>query len=822
MNYLLKIYKPALYSLAIILAFFISMLIYFSPVLEGEELRQHDVIQYEGMSKEINDFREETGKEPLWTNSMFGGMPAYLISVRYNNMLSKIHSFFNINHEHPHVLAVLYFICFFIALLLLNVRVDLSMLGALFYGFSSYFFIIIEAGHVTKAIALSYMPIIVAGVVATYQGKKWLGTALFALFLSLQIMISHLQITYYTLLIIVIFGIFQVYTSIKTKTIRDNFIKPSAFLVVGALLAILPNLSNLYMTYDYGKDTMRGKSELTHDKEDQTTGLNKSYALSYSYEIGETFNLLIPNFKGGSSSGELSKDSHMYKALEKNQVPRNQIRSMTKNAPLYWGEQTSTSGPVYIGAIVIFLFVFALFIVSGPIKWWLLSATIFSIMIAWGNNFMILVEPMLDYFPGFNKFRTISMILVIAQFCIPLLAIFGLRKFFSQQNEEDKKDLFKKLLYSLYITGGLILLLIFTADMHTFSGSVDNQLQSAWPDWLMEALRKDRKSLLIADAWRSLGFVVATFTVLTIYHFKKITVQTSIAILVVLTLLDLWQVDKRYLNDDDFEKTRQVQQDYFAPRAVDKLILQDTAMHYRVMNLDNPFNDAVTSYHHKSIGGYHGAKLQRYQDIIDFHLSKMNTDVFNMLNAKYFIVPNRETGERQVHPNTEALGNAWFVEHIRFVPNPDAEIEALNSFNPSETAIVDTRFKDNITDSSFILEPSANIELTSYAPNRLTYSSSNTHTGLAVFSEIFYNKGWNAYIDGELTPHIRVNYILRALEIPAGNHHIEFKFEPQAFYITNRISLISSFILILVLLSIFYSKIKKYHETRKKEITIEQ
>ncbi|MFO7869485.1 MAG: YfhO family protein [Bacteroidales bacterium] len=822
MNNLIKIFKPTIFCLAVILAFFISTLIYFSPLLEGKQLQQHDIVQYKGMSKELRDYRKETGEEAIWTNSMFSGMPGYLISTKYDNLIKKTFTPLKNDMKHPNIQAFMYFLCFFIALLLLKIPIGLSMLGALFYGFSSYFFIIIDAGHYTKSLALGYMPVIIAGVVATYKGNKWLGSVLFAFFLSLQLTTQHFQITYYTVLIILFFVLIYGYKKFKTKEFIESFIKPSLFLLVAVSFAALSNISTLYMTYDYGKDTMRGESELSHNKADKTSGLNKSYALSYSYGIDETFNLLIPNYKGGASQGELPDDSHMEKALKQNRVPQNQIQGMTKQAPLYWGDQSSTSGPVYIGAVVIFLFIFALFIVTGPVKWWLLSATIFSIMVAWGNNFMMLLDPMLDYLPGFNKFRTVSMILVIAQFCIPLLAIFGLQKFFYQNSPENKKDLFKKLQYSLYITGGLILLLIFTADMHSFKGNVDQQLQSAWPDWLIDALRQDRKSLLISDAWRSLGFVVATFAVLTAYHYKKITLKIAISFLVILTILDLWQVDKRYLNDDDFVKTRKNQQNQLTPTKIDSYIKQDTALYYRVMNFNNPFNDAVTSYHHKSIGGYHGAKLQRYQDLIDFHLSKMNMDVLNMLNAKYFIIPDRETGKNQVQKNTEALGNAWFVEKLSFVPNPDAEIEALNSFNPAKKAITDIEFKDDISDTVFTVNSSANIDLTEYEPNYLRYAVSNNNTGFAVFSEIYYPKGWNAYIDGEFTPHFRVNYVLRALEIPAGKHIIEFKFEPRAYYITNTISLISSIILIIILLAIFIVEIKKYYDKHKETVITEQ
>ncbi|MCK9561537.1 MAG: YfhO family protein [Bacteroidales bacterium] len=794
----LQAYKPFMYSLAIIVLFFGMILLYFSPMLEGKTLGQHDVAQYLGMSKELNDYRDSTGNEAIWTNSMFSGMPGYLISVTYNNLIKVVHIVLKIDKEHPQMLAFLYFVCFFIALLFLKIPIWLSMLGALFYGFSSYFFIIIEAGHITKAIALAYMPVIITTVVATYRGNFILGSITFSFFLALQIMTNHMQITYYTMLIILIFIGFHIFDLYKKRELKQ-FIKPSALLCVGIILAVLTNFGTLYMTYDYGKDTMRGASELTHNKDDQTSGLNKSYATSYSYGISETCNLLIPNYKGGASQTKLGTDSHMYKVLQENRVPRNQIKSIVSNAPTYWGDQLSTSGPVYIGAVVIFLFIFALFIIQGPIKWWLLSATIFSILIAWGNNFMFLVEPMLDYFPGFNKFRTISMILVIAQFAIPTLAIIGLHKYIT--DTESRDVLFKKLRQSLYVTGGFILLLLVTAGVYDFSGSIDAQLQGAWPDWLLEALKSDRKSMLIADGWRSFGFVVAVFAALTAYHYKKLTVSKVIIVLSVLTVFDLWPVNKRYLNDDDFKSPQAIQNMFFKTTEVDKAILQDPDIHYRVMNMNNPFNDAITSYHHKSIGGYHGAKLQRYQDIIDMHLSRMNMSVYNMLNAKYFIMQDRETGEEFAQQNPEVLGNAWFVEHLSFVQNPDEEIAALTNFNPKTTAFVDVTFKDFVTDTIRTIDSTAFIQLQTYAPNHLQYSVQTQHDATAVFSEIYYKKGWNAYINNELVPHFRVNYVLRALEIPAGNHTIDFKFEPHMYTVSNRISLVSSLLLLIGFLS---------------------
>ncbi len=798
-------YKPLVQGIAIVALFFISIMIYFSPIFtENKQLSSHDVMQYKGMSKEIIDFNEKTGEQTLWTNSMFSGMPSYLIHTTYSNFTSYIHRIFNTSHETPYMIAFMYFLCFFLALLLLDFSMLLSMLGALFYGFSSYFFIIIEAGHITKAIALGYMPLVIAGVVAAYRSKLLLGTVVFSLFLSLQILINHLQITYYTMLILLVFVGFQLYESIKNKEFVSQFIKPSAFLLVGALLAIASNFGSLYMTYDYGKDSMRGKSELTHDKENKTKGLDKDYATAWSYGIDETCNLFIPNFKGGSSSGSLTEDSETYKTLKQNNVPR--ANQVIKNLPLYWGTQSSTSGPVYIGAIVVFLFIFGLLYVQGTIKWWLLTITIFSILLAWGKNFMGLTEFFLDHFPGYNKFRTVSMILIIAQFAMPLLAILALKRFFT--DEESRTDAFKKLKISLIATGGFLLILLITVGgIYDFSGQYDSQML---PDWLLDALRNDRKSMLYSDIWRTLFFVVATFGVLTAVYFKKITVVVAITLLTVFTYFDMWGVNKRYLNDQDFVAKRSVTNP-FPKSSADVQILADTDPNFRVMNLTvSPFNDASTSYYHKSIGGYHGAKMKRYQELIDFHLSKMNMSVYNMLNTKYFIVEDQQTKQPIAQRNPDALGNAWFISKITIVPNADAEIAALEKFDPKTQAFVDVRFKHLLSDTVFEVDSSSVISLQSYAPNHLVYTSKSATKGVAVFSEIFYDKGWNAYIDGKLVSHFRTNYVLRGLEIPQGEHTIDFKFEPHMYTVSNTISLIGSLLLIIALLGILFLETKKY------------
>ena len=466
--------------------------------------------------------------------------------------------------------------------------------------------------------------------------------------------------------------------------------------------------------------------------------------------------------------------------------------------PTYWGEQPITSGPVYIGAIVIFLFIFGLLYVEGTTKWWLALASLFSILLAWGHNFMPLTDLFLDYFPGYNKFRTVSMILVVAEFTMPLLAILALKKFF----EDEQKELaFKKLAIALGITGGFLLLLIFTSGLWSFAGTHDSDML---PEWLLPSLIADRKAMMSSDLWRSLLLVIITFAILSLVRFQKLKQIPAICLLSALVMVDMIPVNKRFLNNDDFVKPAK---DYFKANAANKMILADKDPNFRVMNFTvSPFNDASTSYFHKSIGGYHGAKMKRYQELIDSCLSQRNFDVYNMLNTKYFIIPG-ENQQPIAQRNPEALGNAWFVESIHMVPNADTEIQSLKDFNPEKEAFVDMRF--TVNNRELQVDSTASITLNSYAPMDLVYTSNNSHDGVAIFSEIYYDKGWNAYIDGEKVPHFRANYVLRGLEIPAGQHQIEFKFEPQTYYTCNRISLISSVILLLGFLAAVIWEVRK-------------
>jgi hypothetical protein len=778
--------------LIIILLFVGISFTYFSPVLQGKLLNMADITHHKGMSKEVTDFREATGEEALWTNSMFSGMPAYQISTRSNgNLMQYVVKVITLGMPNPANLLFLYLLGFYLLLISLKVDYRLSAVGAIAFSFSSYFFIIIMAGHMTKAHAIAYMPMVVAAVLYTYRGRMLLGGVLTALAVALELYANHLQITYYLVLTLILIGLVHFIKDFKANNIPD-FVKRSGVLVLAALLASATAVTRLSTTMEYGTESTRGKSELTNNLDNKTSGLDKDYATSWSYGIAETFTLLIPNFYGGASQGELTTDSETYQAIKR--APN--AKQLIKQLPLYWGTQPFTSGPTYAGSIVIFLFIFGLLFVKSEMRVWILLATIMSIMLAWGKNFMSLTDLFLDYFPGYNKFRAVSMILVIAEFTLPLLGFVALNKFLFNDSDNKKKPL----QLAFYIVGGLTLIfaLIPTLFFDFVAGQDASLAKNGWP---IDALQADRAVLLSADAWRSFTFITLTFGAMWMFLKNKISSKYVILIVGILVLADMWTVNKRYLNDDNFARKRNVEVPY-QETAADLQILRDTDPNFRVFNQSvSTFNDASTSYFHKSIGGYHGAKLKRYQELIENHIAKGNMAVLNMLNTKYFITPK---GQAQQNPG--AMGNAWFVNEINIVANADAEIAALNGFNPADSAIVDTSFSEQII---FELDNTgASIVLTEYKPNYLKYNSTTTKDGIAIFSEIYYDKGWNAYVNGELKTYFRANYVLRGMKIPAGNHVVEFKFEPAVYHVSERIALASSVILLLLLAFVSIKELK--------------
>jgi hypothetical protein len=805
--------KPCLPHLIAVFLFIIISFAYFYPVLEGKVLKANDSTVSRINSKEIQDFREKYGREPLWTNSIFGGMPAYLISTRYPGNLFKYADTILRIFKMPVSVLFLSMVGFYVLLLVFGVNPWLAITGALAYSLSSFFFLILGAGHNTQAIALAYMAPMIGGIYYTYRYDALKGALFTAFILTLEILANHPQITYYAMMCLLVFAIVEFIYAIKRKSVI-RFLKTSALLVIPFIIAVGINFASLYTTYEYGKYSIRGKSDLTSDNKSSASGLDKSYITYWSYGIDETFNLLIPDYKGGSSR-PFDRTSETVKALNKNNA-----QSAANQLQKYWGTQPGTDGPHYVGAIVIFLFILGLVIIQGPEKWWLLSATALSIMLAWGKNFMPFSDLFIEYFPGYNKFRAVTMILVIAQFCIPLLGILALRDIFN--GSLPRKAIIKGFKISLGLTVGFISLLIIFPGI---AGSFLGQHETEYPEWLKSALVTDRKDLLKTDAFRSLIFILFAAVTILGFIFEKLRKNQAIIILTVLIVFDLWIIDKRYLNADRFEKSSVIQKSFTAT-AADEFILKDPSQ-FRVLNLTvSTFNDnSPTSYFHKSIGGYHGAKMERYQELIDtslinnLQLIQMvgsnaktledfqsvfnNTSALNMLNTKYVIY----NPEAPPLVNFNALGNAWFVETPVLVENANMEISLINKFNPLKEAIIDDIFRDQVTKSTYPLSEEERIELVSYRADELVYKYSAREEKLAVFSEIYYPAGWKAYIDGKESNYFRTNYVLRGMVVPSGNHEIKFSFKPSSYIMGNKISLASSLLLILLLAGFLVSKI---------------
>ena len=810
--------KKLLPDLIAILAFVLLSFAYFFPAdIENRILFQHDTAAGAGAGQEVKEYYEQTGERSRWTNSLFGGMPMYQIAPSYDSTKSlqwvqKAYQLFLPDYV---CLTFMLMLGFYILLRVFGIPVWLAGLGGIMWAFSSYFFILISAGHIWKFITLAYVPPTIAGIVLAYRGKLLWGGILTALFVALQITSNHVQMSYYFFFVILFFVGAYFEKAWRTKTL-PQFFKASAVLIVAALVGIAANVSNLYHTYAYSKETMRGKSELvqTGDAAKQTSsGLDRDYITQWSYGIDETLTLLVPNFKGGASAALSQSETAMSKA---NPMYSSLYGSLTQ----YFGTQPMTSGPVYVGAFVLFLFVLGCFIVKGPLKWALIGATFFSIVLSWGKNFMPLTDFFIDYVPLYNKFRAVSSILVIAEFTIPLLAIFALKRLLEEP--EILKQEKKPLGISLLLTAGIALLLA-VAPGSIGSGYVPAQeaqmLQNAVNQQMIPAnelsgilanLGEMRAELVSSDALRSFIIIGIGCSLLWLYASGKLRSSLTIAGITILCLADMWGVNKRYLNDAQFVP-HSIRTETFTKTNTDELILQDTSLDYRVLNFaTSTFDDNNTSYWHKSVGGYHPAKLRRYQEMIEHHISpemqaaykaiataggEMDSvdankfRVLNMLNTKYFIFPAGQ--QRQTVPilNPHAYGNAWFVNKVQYVNNANEEIDALDSIIPTETAVVDARFKDVLKGATESYKDSlSSIRLTSYAPNRLTYETNNAQDGIAVFSEIYYPDGWHITIDGQPAELARADYILRTMYVPAGQHTIEMRFDPTSLHVTEGIA----------------------------------
>lgn len=793
---MLKQFRPHLISVGL---FLLISLAYFSPVLSGKVLVQHDISQWTGMAKEIMDYRETHGDEPLWTSRMFSGMPAYQISVFYpSNLIKYANDFFWLWLPNPANLLFLSLISFYILMIALRTDYRIAIAGAIAYAFVSFNFVSIQAGHNTKVQAIALMPLVFAGVLLAYRERWMLGAALTALGLSMQIYANHLQITYYTAITVGFLVLFEAIRAIREKQL-PSYLKSSVALVFAAILAVLPNITNLLLTYEYGKYSTRGQSELTEKK--VSAGLDKDYALGWSYGRLETMTLLIPDFSGGSSSKKLDRNSATYKALV-SQAGEAQARGFCESAPLYWGDQPMTSGPVYNGAIPFFLFILSLFVLRGPFKWWVILSSLFFIMISWGRHFLPLTDFLFDHFPGYSKFRSVAMALVVTSLMIPLAGLFGLSRFMDSSMDKLKSLNYLKL--SFYIAGGLSLVFVLLPGLFCdFEGSADEQLKQY--DWLLSALREDRASTLQADALRSFFFILLAFLLLFAWLKNKLKAEVVLPLLALLILFDMWGVDKRYLANDEFVSKSKADAP-FETTAADQQILQDKG-YFRVMNTSvSTFNDAGTSYFHHSIGGYHGAKLKRYQELIEYQISKGNMRVLNMLNAKYFISRDQQSNTPVAQINPGAMGPAWFVDDWTIVPDADAEMKALDSLDTRISAVVDARYGDALASLKPGSDSTASVRLVipegGVLPNYLKYETQSNSNRLLIFSEVHYPAGWNAYLDGKQVDYIRANYVLRAMVVPSGKHTVEFKFEPETYATGERISLAGSIILLLLVGSV--------------------
>ena len=819
--------KRFLPDLIAILAFVLLSFAYFFPAdMEGRILFQHDSVAGVGAGQESKEYLERTGERTRWTNAIFGGMPTYQMSPSYDStrVLNWAEKLYRLYLPDYVMLTFMMMIGFYLLLRAFGLSVWLASLGGIVWAFSSYFFILISAGHIWKFITLAYVPPTIAGVVLAYRKKYLLGGVVTAFFIALQILSNHIQMSYYFMFVI-LFMVVAYFADAYQKKELPHFFKASAVLVLGAAVGACINLSNLYHTYEYSKETMRGKSELKQEvaaAKQTSSGLDRDYITAWSYGIGETWSLLVPNVKGGSSSAILSQSKA---AMEK---ANPMYGSVYSQFPQYFGDQPWTAGPVYVGAFVLFLFVLGCFIVKGPLKWALLGATVFSILLSWGKNLMGLTDFFIDYVPLYNKFRAVSSILVIAEFTIPLLAVLALKEIVGKPAVLKEKENRTALFISLALTAGVALLLAVAPGM-LFSDFVTPRemaaLQQGLPQEhlmpLVSNMTEMREAIVASDAWRSFFIIVIGCVLLFLYQQQKLKASLMVAGVTLLCLADMWTVNKRYLNDGLFVPKSQ-RTEAFVKTQADEIILQDTAQNYRVLNFvgfpGNTFNENNTAYWHKSVGGYHAAKLRRYQEMIDHHImpemeatyrevaqasGRMDSvdaskfRVLNMLNTKYFIFPAGKDGQPVPVVNPYAYGNAWFVDRVQYVKDANEEIAALNTVVPTETAVVDAKFKDALTGwSEGHKDAESVVQLTSYEPNRLTYHVSSAKGGVVVFSEIYY-PGWQATIDGAPVDIARADYILRAMHVPSGSHTIEMWFEPQSIRVTETIAYVALALLVI-------------------------
>jgi len=800
MKQLQKLYPHAL----VLIGFILVSLIYFYPVLQGKQIFQSDIVQYTGMAKEQNDFRATEHQEPYWTNSAFGGMPTYQLGAKYPNdyigMIDDAIRFL----PRPADYLFLYFLGFYGLLLVLKIDHLKAFFGALAFGFSTYLIIILGVGHNAKAHAIGYMPLVIAGFILVFQKKYTWGGLLTMFAVALEINANHFQMTYYLLIFLLLLSGYFIYQALKEKEYK-SLLTSSGVLAIAGIFAIGTNATNLLATAEYSDFSTRGKSELAFNadgtKNSSNSALSRDYITEYSYGIAESFNLIAPRLFGGSNSEALGKDSKMYDFMVGQGVPEPQAVDFISAMPTYWGDQPIVAAPAYIGIVVFFLGILALFADKRKIKYVFLCGAIVALVLSWGKNFSILTDFFIDTIPMYNKFRAVSSIQVILELCFPVLAIMGLQSFFKLEKEAQ----FKALWQSAAVGFGLILTLFLCKSMFRFTGGNDSYYRESYGPGFVDALQADRMSLYSADLLRSGFFIVLVAVILGLFIKNRLAQNTAIIMVGLLMVFDLFFVDHKYVSVKDFVSRSEVEVP-FQETPADEQILQDTT-HYRVFEVEGNLSSARASFFHKSIGGYSAVKPRRMQQLFDYQITKNNMEILNMLNVKY-IIQTDTIGNPIPAKNPNANGNAWFVKNIKFVRTPDDEMKGLDKLDTKNVAIINQNEFD-VQNITFAKDSLATINLVLYKPNHLKYISSNSNDGLAIFSEMYYKKGWNAYLDGKSVNHIRVDYVLRALQIPSGKHTVEFKFEPQVIKTGGTITLISSLGMFLLLVGGIYFERKK-------------
>ena len=810
-----KFYPHAL----VILGFILVSLIYFYPVLQGKQIFQSDIAQYTGMAKEQNDFRAAENKEPYWTNSAFGGMPTYQLGANYpNDYVGKLDDLLRFLPR-PADYLFLYFLGFYGLLLVLKTDPLKAFIGAIAFGFSTYLIIILGVGHNAKAHAIAYMPLVIAGFILVFQKKYILGGLLTMFAVALEINANHFQMTYYLLIFLLILSGYFTFNFIKEKEFKPLLVSIGVLAVAG-IFAIGANATNLLATSEYAKFSTRSNSELTFNpdgsKKTNENALSREYITEYSYGIAESFNLIAPRIFGGSNHENVGTDSRMYSFMLEKGVPSGQAQDFVSGMPTYWGDQPIVAAPAYIGVVVFFLGVLALFIDDRKIKYVFLSGALVALILSWGKNFSLLTDFFIDYVPMYDKFRAVSSIQVILELCFPVLAVMGLQSFFKAK---DEPKLQQKALIQTGVFGiGIIVILVIAKGFFHFTGSNDNYfLESYGPDFV-EALKEDRMTLYSADLLRSGFFIVVVFGVLWLFIKNKLAQNTTLILVGLLMIFDLFFVDKKYVSAKDFVSPVEIAAPFQATPS-DTEILKDTT-HYRVFEVNGNMSSARASYFHNSLGGYHAAKPRRMQQLFDYQIAKNNMEVLDMLNVKYIIQTDKE-GKEFPTINPDANGNSWFVSSVKLLNKPDNVMKALDHVDTKKVAVFNVHDHENKFKTARLKkkwDTTGTIKVVEYKPNYIKYQSDNRKDGLAVFSEIYYKNGWNAYVDGQLTDHFPVNYVLRAMEVPGGKHTIEFKFEPQVIKTGSAIALASSIGMLLLLIGGIYFERKKSHTVDSKFI----